>query len=278
LTFDARRFGQSANQLKAGHFMMSGIVQDLRHYPVKGLAGQAMESVELAPRQGFPLDRVYGFARSGSGFDSRNPKPLPKTRFVVLARDAVLARLETWFDPETETLTITNASARHVFSVADDAGRAEASAFLTGFLNYPEDETPTLVSAAPHRFTDVSVVSEAMMNAVSLINRDSVDALATQVGQPIDPARFRGNIVFSGRAPFAELDWVGRDIAIGDVRMRVVRRTKRCPATQVNLETGIRDLDVPALIRQHHGHSDMGIYAEVHAGGRIRPGDAMDVL
>lgn len=256
----------------------TGTITDLFHYPVKGLSAQRLDRVELAPGQGFPLDRAFGFARPNSGFDPDNPRPLPKTKFVVLARDAGLALLNTQYDPEQKLLTIAAGAQEGQFDTETEDGRAAAAAFITAALDLPEGTQPTLCSAHPHRFTDVSVVSPEMMNAISLINADSCAAFSQKLGQAVSPMRFRGNIVFTGLPPFSELELVGQTAHIGDAEIRFVQRTRRCPATQVNLETGERDLDVPRLLRDHYGHSDMGVYAEVLSGGRIAPGDQLQLL
>ncbi|WP_299877077.1 MOSC domain-containing protein [uncultured Sulfitobacter sp.] len=253
---------------------MTAKIEMLCHYPVKGLSAQRLDHVTLSPGQGFPLDRAFGFARRGSGFDPENPRPLPKGKFVVLARDAGLALLETRYDDGTQMLHIGEAG----FDTRTPEGREGAAAAIAAHLGYEADMQPTLHSAGPHKFTDVSVVSEAMMNAVSLINVDSVADFAQKVKMDISPARFRGNILFSGTAPFDELNWEGREVRIGEARLRVLLRTQRCPATEVNLETGARDIDLPGALRQHYGHKDMGIYAEVVQGGRIAPGDALNLL
>lgn len=254
---------------------MTGKIENLFHYPVKGLNAQPLDHIYLAAGEGFPLDRAFGFARPNSGFDPANPRPLPKTRFVVLARDARLATLKTRYDEVVGTLTLKGTGKVASFDIKEPDGRAAASAFLVDHLGLDPEMEPTLYSAAPHKFTDISVVSPEMLNALSLINVDSVDHFATAIGAQVSPARFRANILFSGIAPMSELDWVGQEITIGAARLRIVRRTKRCPATQVNLKTGERDLDVPKLLRDQFGHSDMGVYAVVLQGGRIAPGDSL---
>ncbi|MBD3666101.1 MOSC domain-containing protein [Sulfitobacter sp. TSTF-M16] len=257
---------------------MAGQIEALYHYPVKGLSGQRLGTVMLHPGAGFPEDRVFGFARHDSSFDPDAPKPVPKSQFVVLARDAALARLATDYDPQEGTLRITGQGQDRTFDLKEDSGGPAAAAFLAAFLGYEPGHQPTLQASAPHRFTDVSVVSPQMMNAISLINIDSVRAFSEAIGQDVNPLRFRANLLFSGIAPMRELDLVGREISLGEATLRVVMRTKRCPATQVNLETGLRDLDVPRLLRDQYGHSDMGVYAEVIKGGRIAPGDAVATL
>jgi uncharacterized protein len=140
----------------------------------------------------------------------------------------------------------------------------------------PDQETPQLYEASPHRFTDVSVDSTEMMNAVSIINLNSVDAFSTAIGQEVDARRFRGNIHVSGLSPFSELDRVGQEMTIGSVRLKIVRRTRRCPATEVNLITGERDIRTPRLLREHYGHMDMGVYAQVVQGGVITVGGVVE--
>ncbi len=61
------------------------------------------------------------------------------------------------------------------------------------------------------------------------------------------------------------------------MRLKVVKRIMRCAATNVDPATGIRDLTIPKTLQQNLGHADCGIYAEVIAGGEIKPGDTIGV-
>lgn len=253
-------------------------IDSLTRYPVKGLSGEDLQSVNLKAGQGIPGDRQFGFARPNSGFDPTNPQPLPKTKFYMLARDAELALLSTVFDDATGILSIAATEATGQFDITTPEGKQAASQFLKTYLALPEDEIPQLFEASPHRFTDVSVVSKEMMNAVSLINLNSVREFSSAIGQDIDPRRFRGNLLLSGLAPFAELELVEQQIAIGTTRLKIVKRTKRCPATEVDLNTGERDIKTPKLLLQHYGHMDMGVYAEVIEGGEIAVGDTVEIL
>ena len=54
---------------------------------------------------------------------------------------------------------------------------------------------------------------------------------------------------------------------------RSVKRIQRCAATEVDPDTGIRDVAVPRTLMDNFGHADCGIYAEVIAGGEIAVGD-----
>jgi uncharacterized protein YcbX len=89
----------------------------------------------------------------------------------------------------------------------------------------------------------------------------------------IDVRRFRGNFSIDGGLPWEELNWVDREIEIGNARMRVVKLIERCAATTVNPATGQRDLTIPTDLARLYGHVMFGVYAEVVAGGRIEVGD-----
>jgi uncharacterized protein YcbX len=113
---------------------------------------------------------------------------------------------------------------------------------------------------------------------VSLINEASRAELEARVGRRRHRRRFRANIWFSGVPAWSEFDWVGRDLLIGSARLHVTRRTSRCPATEVNPETGERDADPVAELKAAYGHADLGIHAEVIEAGNIALGDAIGVL
>jgi len=95
------------------------------------------------------------------------------------------------------------------------------------------------------------------------------------MGVPVDPIRFRANIYFDGPSAWSEHDWIDSEIAIGAARLRVISPITRCAATQVNPATAERDLDIVAALGRSFDHTNMGVYAEVVAGGEIAVGDAL---
>ena len=130
---------------------------------------------------------------------------------------------------------------------------------------------PKLLTApAPYRFTD------SRSGFVSIINLASVADLAERVGRPVAPLRFRGNLMVSGLEPWAENELVGRDIdGPGGLRLQVIKRIERCAATNVDPDSGARDMQIPKALMQGYGHVDCGIYCRILADGTLREGDVL---
>ncbi|MCK5273984.1 MAG: MOSC domain-containing protein, partial [Alphaproteobacteria bacterium] len=119
------------------------------------------------------------------------------------------------------------------------------------------------------------MLSDVPDKYVSILNLASVKDIERVARNPVDPRRFRANLHLVGLPAWAEMSWVGKEIAIGDVRLEVVEITGRCAATEVSPDSGERDLHILKILRQGFGHTNCGIYARVVAGGRIEKGDTV---
>jgi uncharacterized protein YcbX len=122
-----------------------------------------------------------------------------------------------------------------------------------------------------HSFSDVA------QKVVSIINLATVAEVENAAGAPVHPLRFRGNVYVAGWPAWREFDLIGREIAIGpQARLKIVRRIRRCAATDVDPDTGIRDLTIPQTLMRAFGHTDCGVYARVVGMGEIAVGDALN--
>lgn len=253
-----------------------GRVASLYRYPVKGLSPQPEPCLELVAGEGLPADRRYALALGDTEFDPDRPEPLDKGFFLMLRRDERLASLRTRYDSSTAVLSLTEPSgAVTEADLSTEAGRDAVERFFERYIGAACRGRPRLVEAEGHKFTDISVVSPAMMRAVSIINLGSVRDLAGHYGRPLDPLRFRANIYLDEIAPWDELQWVGREVWIGSALLRGVLRTRRCAAVDVDPSTGERDTRIPRALVKNYGHPDCGIYLEVLRGGTVRIGDAL---
>ena len=136
---------------------------------------------------------------------------------------------------------------------------------IAGRINGP----PKILTSPGHSFSDVA------RKVVSIINLASLRAIENMVGQDVHPLRFRANLYVEGWPAWHEFDLLDRTLAIGGVRLKVVKRIVRCAAVNVDPDTAERDLAIPQALQRRLGHGDCGIYAEVTNGGNIAVGDAI---
>jgi len=195
-----------------------------------------------------------------------------KAYFLMLMRDEWLAALHSHFDDESGVLTIRrNGSVAAQGNLETAEGRAAIERFFadsyTGAIKGP----PKILSSEGHSFSDIA------RKVVSIINLGSLQAIEGIIGQPVHPLRFRANLYVSGWPAWHEFDLLDRTLAIGEARLKVVKRITRCAAVNVDPDTAARDLGIPQALTQRLGHNECGIYAEVIAGGDIAVGDAIAV-
>ncbi len=242
-------------------------ISHLYRYPVKGLSAEPLASVALEPGQALPWDRAFALALGGTSFDPAQPGWLPKNRFMCLLKHAAIARLACRFDPGTGEMVVASADDEVRANALTQAGRLVIGAWLTGFLGEAARGEAQFHHVPGHVFGD------QRRPVVTLINLASVEALAAAAGAPRDPLRFRANIYFDGLPAWEEFGWVGQAISVGAARLRILGRTERCAATEVNPATAERDANPVRELLSAFGHFDLGVHAEVVNGGRVARGD-----
>jgi uncharacterized protein YcbX len=190
----------------------------------------------------------------------------------MLMRNERLAALRSHYDDDSHTLTIRRDGAEAAKAdLQTPDGRAAIEAFFAENFADELRGPPKVLFAEGHSFSDVA------KKVVSIINLASVADLETVIGQPVHPLRFRGNLHVTGWPAWHEFELMDRVLAIGEVRLKVVKRIVRCAATNVDPDTAARDMTIPKTLLQTYGHADCGVYAEVITGGKVAAGDVIEV-
>jgi uncharacterized protein len=229
------------------------VVRSVWRYPVKSMAGEELSESELT-FQGLPGDRRYAFVQA----ESRSPFPWLTGRQV-----ADLLCYRPAFDgatPRPRLHVTTPAGATH--PVGDPALQAE----LTDRFGKP------LFLLQDYRgIYDVA--------PVSLIGLGTVRRIGVETGTPAEPRRFRANLYVEpdGGAAFAEDDWVGRVLRIGETaRLAVQEPDPRCAMVNLDPDGGPANPAVLTYIAQQRA-TMAGVYGVVLTPGVVRPGDVIAV-
>jgi uncharacterized protein YcbX len=247
-------------------------VASLYRYPVKGLSGEKLTSVNLAVGRTFPMDRAFAFENGPSGFDPGEPKWLPKTMFLCLMRNAPLAALSSRYYDASGMLTIEqDGEIVALGDLASPVGRHALEDFFEHYMGGAKRGPIRFLAAPGHSFSDLA------RKVVSIINLESLADLERTTRQSLHPLRFRANLYVEGMTPWSEHRLIGRRLSIGASELKVIKTTSRCAATDVNPDTAERDIDVPDALTRRTGEIDCGIYAEVTRAGRIAEGDTITI-
>ena len=242
-------------------------VERLYRFPVKGLNAETLTGIDVTPGSALPWDRAFALAQGDSGFDPAAPAFRPKSNFMCLLKNASIAGLTATFDPAQPRLTIRAPNGTSIAAnPLDPTGRLDLATFLTAFLGDEARGTPIFHHVPGHVFGD------DRQPVVSLMSLSTLAAYEHDIGAPRDEMRFRSNILLADAPPWAEFDWIDRHLTIGTATFRVLKRTRRCNATQVNPATSARDADPVRELMHTYGHPDLGILLEVLQPGHLTPG------
>jgi hypothetical protein len=253
--------------------VMAGRIAALYRHPIKGFTPQKVSAAFLETGRPFPGDRLWAVEDGPSGFDPERPAHISKSRFAVLAKIPALALARTDYDVETGEL-VARAPGLPEFRehMAGEWGKTAFAAWLEALLGEAASGPLKVLDGAGHRFLD------SPEGHVSIINLASVRDFEARIGQPVDPLRFRANLYVNGWRPWEENDWIDRELAVGDVRVKVIQPITRCAAPDVDPTTALADIEVTRRLHELYGHLWCGIYVQVTAPGRIAEGDEARLL
>ncbi|UGS37276.1 MOSC domain-containing protein [Capillimicrobium parvum] len=253
------------------------VVTRLATTPIKGLRMNERDEIALGPA-GVAGDRAFFLV------DVED-----RIRSVTLV--GALVRMRADYDPASSRLTVVAGDG------SEHAGDVRLGEAVTG-LDFGGGPRPgrevlgawsALFSEAAGESLRLVKVDDAAVGTdvapVTLLGEGSLAELERRSGLgPIDPRRFRMLIQFASDEPRVEETWEGREIAVGEARLRVGGTVPRCAATTRHPEQGDRDAPIVRAIRDYRGVQEtglgrgvpFGVYAEVLRGGRVRVGDRID--
>ena len=234
-------------------------VSKIRLYPIKSLNPVEVSEARIGRTGGLQHDRVWALYAS----DGRwiNGKHTPAVHFIEARFAADLGSVDLSISQAASREGIGPARATFAFP-ADTAG---ATQWFSAYF-----AEPVTVRHSENGFPDDDLAPGPTI--VSTASLQAVCSWFPQISLESARLRFRANLYLEGLAPWRELDLVGREIAIGPVRLKVAKAITRCAAVNVNPSTGVRDLNIPRALEGGIGHANMGVYAEVLSAGEIEPG------
>jgi uncharacterized protein len=285
--------------------MNLGRVTELYRYPVKSMAGEGLDEIEILGH-GIPGDRAWAVRDEVRG-GIRGAKKIPAlmglaARYPVppAAKGSSQAEIEL---PDGARIRTDDPQVHERLSAA--LGQrvtlwpllpADAlDHYRRGAPTYPdmEQELRSIFAREPNeRLPDLSGIPRELLTFESppgtyfdaypllLLSRASLTQLQAEApASRIDVRRFRPNVVLDqtpeGRYP--ELSWAGRRARLGDAVLRFTIPCMRCVMTTHGFADLPKDPGVMrALVRATEGH--IGVYASVEAPGRVRRGDALALL
>jgi uncharacterized protein YcbX len=265
-----------------------GSVVGLWRYPVKSMMGEELNAAEVTER-GLVGDRRFAVVDAATGkvagaknprkwgnfFDFRAAYVEPPQRESKLPTVRLTLPDGTVVTSEQPDLTqiLSGALGREVvFAEAengDESSAAQAEEYWPDMEGLDYRDTVTEWELPSGTFFDLAVVH--------LLTTATIERLrALNPEGRFEVRRFRPNIVVSTEPDeqgFVENDWVDHTIAIGDeVRLRITGPCPRC--VMITLPQGDLPKDAGILrTAAQHNHANVGVYADVIAGGTIRRGD-----
>ncbi|MFO7540892.1 MAG: MOSC domain-containing protein [Chloroflexota bacterium] len=235
-----------------------GVVTGLCRYPVKSMRGQSLREAHLY-WHGLDGDRRYAFVQSESrsGFPWLTARELPQ-----------LVQYGPRFerpDPVNSPIQVQTPNGRFLPLTSDDLHQEIEAAF----------GQPIHLMKIGRGAYDSQVVS--------LVSQATLDKVGQMVGEPVNAARFRQNILIETRSglPFAEEEWLDGVLTFGDgenaPRLRLNRPIQRCVMVTVDPETAEKSPQILKTIAQQRDNC-LGLYGSPERPGPICLGDVVRLV
>jgi uncharacterized protein YcbX len=266
----------------------AGSVVSLWRYPVKSMMGEELNGCDVTAN-GLLGDRAYALIDRADGkvATAKNPRKWPKLFDFRAAYDRQPARGSalppvrvtlpdgTFLTSEQSDVdsVLSAALSRDVTLARHDSGISHAGTSEEYWLDFEEFEhrdTVTEFELPEGTFFDCATVH--------VVTTATLERLREFYPQGrFETRRFRPNIVVAvagGESGFVENAWVSRMLSIGDVVLQVTGPCSRCVMTTLAQGDLPKDPGILRAVAQHND-ANVGVYASVVHGGRIRRGDSV---
>jgi hypothetical protein len=248
-------------------------VAALRTSPVKGLAQQSVASLVL-DADGVRDDRRFAVVdETGLARYTAQLRPLAGTTAV--------------WDPQHDVLELRFPDGESVSAPVEDGEPIAAHGYARRPMPGRLVEGPFADALSARLRRPVKLVRLPIgvggPGQVTILSLATVERVAQELGiEALDPRRFKTTIELDGPAAHEEDAWGGRELVIGDARLRVGGQIGRCVLTTYDPDRLRRDLDVLGALlayrpRLPSGEPPLGMYATVVSPGRIAVGDDVQV-
>jgi len=249
-TLDTRCIGKGAFQPMEAVMPVVGRVVALFRYPVKSMAAEELDRVQVA-WHGLAGDRRWAFIRAGqvrSGFPWLTIRQRPE-----LAR--YQPRLAEPDRPDASPVLVRTPAGREL-----DVAAPELAAELGRGVRVIKQDRG-IFDTLP----------------VSLLSRQTLAGLGRLAGTDLTPGRFRPNLVLDAPGgDFPEDAWVGRVLRVGGLRLRVDKPDQRCVVVTIDPVTLARNRSVLRVIARERA-ALLGVYASTVEPGLITVGDPVEL-
>ena len=285
--------------------MKVGVLQEIRRYPVKSMAGETLDEVELAAG-GLPGDRAWA-ARDEVRGGIRGGKKIPalmqlSARYTAKPAAEGSSPAEITL-PDGTTIETGDPSINEVLSKALEHEvslwpllPADAlDHYRRGAPSHEDMETElrAIFARAPGEpLPDLSIFPPEVLEFESppgsyfdafpllLLSEASLAEMGRHsAGSVFDVRRFRPNFVVgdTGPASFPEMAWRGKRLSIGDAVIEMTVECPRCVMTTHGFGDLAKDPGIMRSLVKHTG-GNLGVYAKVESPGPIRVGDPVELL
>jgi uncharacterized protein YcbX len=115
-------------------------------------------------------------------------------------------------------------------------------------------------------------------DSILVTTQATLDAVSAALGTSLDLRRFRTNIhvVLDDAPAYAEEQWEGRSLTVGDATLELLHPCVRCVIPTRDPDTTAKDPNILKWLTRHHGGL-FGINARMRGSGRVAVGDAVEL-